>query len=255
MAAVAMGVFLATIDGSIVNVALPTLVGDLNTDFATVQWVVLAYLLTMSTLLLSVGRLADIRGKRSIYVAGFVVFTIGSLLCGLSPSVHILIAMRVVQGVGAAMILALGPALVTEAFPSQERGKALGMIGSVVSIGIVTGPVLGGLILGRFSWHWIFFVNLPIGILGTWMVWRFVPVMPPTGGRRFDFWGAIMLLAQLVDASLGLDLRPKHRLQQSDGAGPLGTVAALSGHFHRHRTAHTRADDQPASLSKLALQR
>ena len=204
MAAVAMGVFLATIDGSIVNIALPTLVDSLNTNFAVVQWVVLSYLLTLATLLLSVGRLGDIRGKKRIYATGFVVFTIGSLLCGLSSSVYMLIAMRVVQGVGAAMILALGPAIVTEAFPGNERGRALGLIGSIVSIGIITGPVLGGLILGRLSWHWIFFVNLPVGVLGVWMVRRYVPDIPPSGGKSFDFVGAGSLFVSLLTLLLGL---------------------------------------------------
>lgn len=204
MAAVAMGVFLSTIDGSIVNVALPTLVTDLNTDFAIVQWVVLSYMLPLTTLLLGVGRLADIRGKKRIYSIGFVIFTVGSLLCAASPSVSVLIAMRVVQAIGASMILALGPAITTEAFPSNERGKALGITGSMVSIGIISGPVIGGLILGNLSWHWIFLVNLPVGILGIWMVHRFVPDLPPTGGRRFDFAGAITLFISLVTLLLGL---------------------------------------------------
>ena len=120
MAAVAMSIFLATIDVSIVNVALPTLVRDLNTDFATIQWVVLAYLLAMTTLMLSIGRLGDMIGKKAIFTAGFVVFTLGSALCGLAPTVYWLIAFRVLQAVGAAMTLALGAAIVTEAFPSQE---------------------------------------------------------------------------------------------------------------------------------------
>ena len=126
MAAVAMSIFLATIDGSIVTIALPTLVRDLNTNFATIQWVLLAYLLTLTTLMLGIGRLADIRGKKPIYVSGFVVFTLGSVLCALAPTVYWLIGFRILQAVGGAMVLALGAAIVTEAFPPQERGKALG---------------------------------------------------------------------------------------------------------------------------------
>lgn len=197
MAAVGMGVFLATIDGSIVNVALPTLERAFSTDFPTVQWVVLAYLLTVTTLLLSVGRLADMIGKKSIYAVGFVVFTLGSVLCGLAPTIYWLVAFRVLQAVGAAMIMALGTAIVTEAFPPGERGKALGIIGSTVSIGIVIGPTLGGLIIQALSWHWIFFVNLPVGILGIWMVMRYVPAIRPTTRQRFDFLGAITLFASL----------------------------------------------------------
>ncbi len=145
MLAVAMGVFLATIDGSIVNVSLPTMVEALDTDFATIQWVVLSYLLTITTLQTIVGRLADMYGKKRLYTLGFVVFTAGSLLCGLAPTVGWLIGFRVLQGVGAALILALGLAILTEAFPPGERGRALGIGGSIVSIGIVTGPTFGRL--------------------------------------------------------------------------------------------------------------
>jgi EmrB/QacA subfamily drug resistance transporter len=206
MAAVSMGVFLATIDGSIVNVALPTLVRALDTEFAVVQWVVLAYLLTVTTLMLSVGRLGDMIGKKPLYSAGFVVFTLSSALCGLSPSVYWLIGFRVVQAIGAAMMMALGTAIVTEAFPPSERGKAIGITGSMVSIGIVLGPVLGGLLIGALSWHWIFFVNLPIGIVGTWMVLRFVPAFKPAGKQRFDLAGALTLFAGLMAFLLALTL-------------------------------------------------
>jgi EmrB/QacA subfamily drug resistance transporter len=217
MVAVAMGVFLATIDGSIVNVALPTLVTELQTNFAIVQWVVLAYLLTLATLLLSVGRLADIRGKRPIYVTGFVVFTIGSVLCGLAWNVYVLIAMRVLQGIGAAMVFALGPAIVTEAFPPSERGRALGITGSIVSIGIVLGPTLGGAILSTTSWHWIFIVNLPIGLLGSYLAWRFVPAVQPRGGQHFDFAGAGLLFVSLLSFLFALTLGQE-----------IGFVSALS---------------------------
>jgi EmrB/QacA subfamily drug resistance transporter len=207
LASVSMGIFLATIDGSIVNISLPTLVHAFETDFALVQWVVLSYLLTVTTLMLGVGRLADIYGKKRIYTAGFIVFTLGSVLCGLSPTIQALIGFRVVQAVGASMTMALGMAIVTEAFPGHERGRALGITGTVVSVGIAVGPTLGGFIIQNASWHWIFFVNLPIGILGTWMVLRYVPDFKPAGGQRFDYWGAltlcIMLLAFLVGLTLG----------------------------------------------------
>ncbi len=148
MAAVGAGVFLATVDGSIINVSLPTLVRSLDTEFAVVQWVVLGYLLTITTSMLSIGRMADIVGKKSIYMLGFIVFTVGSALCGLALSVYWLIAFRVVQAVGAAMVMALGAAILTEAFPPEERGKAMGIIGAIVSVGIVVGPALGGVIIG-----------------------------------------------------------------------------------------------------------
>ncbi|HEU4464145.1 MAG TPA: MFS transporter, partial [Gemmatimonadota bacterium] len=158
MLAIAMGIFLGTIDGSIVNVALPTLVRDLATTFPVVQWVVLAYLLTLATLVLGIGRLGDIVGKKTIYASGFAVFTLGSVLCGLAPSVGWLIGFRIFQGLGAAMIFALGFAIVTEAFPREERGRALGITGAIVSVGIVLGPTLGGLLIDSLGWRWIVFV-------------------------------------------------------------------------------------------------
>lgn len=206
LAAVGMGIFLVTIDGTIVNVALPTLVRELSTDFATVQWVVLSYLLTLSTLLLGMGRLGDMVGKKPVYLTGFVLFTLSSLLCGISPTVYWLIGFRVLQAIGAAMTQALGMAIVTEAFPDAERGKALGMSGTLVSIGVVLGPTLGGLLIEALSWRWIFLVNLPVGIVGVLMVMRFVPNLQPGGEQRFDFAGAAVLFAGLLALLLGLTL-------------------------------------------------
>lgn len=206
MVAVGMGIFLGTIDGSIVNVALPTLVRAFNTDFPTVQWVVLAYLATITTLMLSVGRLADMSGKKRIYNGGFIIFTIGSALCGLAPNVYALIAFRVLQGIGAAMIMALGMAIVTEAFPPRERGKALGIVGAIVSIGIVAGPTLGGLIISSSSWRWIFFVNLPIGIIGSLMVFRFVPEIKPGGKQHFDILGAATMFVCMLSFLFALTI-------------------------------------------------
>ena len=204
--AIGMGIFLGTIDGSIVNAALPTLVDELDTDFTAVQWVVLAYVLTLANLVLSIGRLGDMLGKKRIYTAGFGVFTVCSVLAGLSPTVGWLIAFRVLQAVGASMIFALGFAIVTESFPPTERGKALGIVGTMVSIGIVIGPALGGILVDNLSWRWIFFVNLPIGIIGTWTANRYVPDVPPLGGQRFDMRGAGAFFAGLLSLMFALTL-------------------------------------------------
>ena len=220
MAAVGMGIFLGTIDGSIINVALPTLARNLETEFAVVQWVSLAYLLTMATLMLSMGRLGDMIGKKKVYASGFVIFTLGSLLCGIAPSIYLLIAFRVLQAIGAAM-MTLGMAIITENFPPSERGKALGISGSLVSIGIILGPVVGGLILSAVSWRWIFYVNLPIGIIGTWMVLRLVPETKPTHKERFDFMGAVALFVTMSSLLVGVDHRPKHRFHHPVAASTL----------------------------------
>ena len=209
MVAVGMGIFLATLDGSIVNVALPTLTQEFRTAFTIVEWVILAYLLTVATLLLSMGRLGDMLGKKPVYQAGFAVFTLGSVLCSLSTTVAGLIAFRVLQAVGASMVLALGTAILTEAFPASERGKALGLSGTVVSIGIVVGPALGGFLLDALSWHWIFLVNLPVGILGLLLVGRFVPSTRPARVGRFDFPGAVAIFVSLLALLLALTVGPR----------------------------------------------
>lgn len=209
MAAVGAGVFLATVDGSIINVSLPTLVRALHTEFAIVQWVVLSYLLTITCSMAGIGRLADMVGKKSIYMLGFAVFTTGSALCGLSTTVGWLIGFRVLQAIGAAMTMALGAAIVTEAFPGEERGKAMGLIGTIVSVGVIAGPALGGIILAVLSWHWIFFVNLPVGILGIALAYRYIPNFKPKGRQVFDIPGAVTLCLALLMLMLGLTLGQK----------------------------------------------
>lgn len=205
----AMGIFLSTIDGSIVNVALPTLEKELDTTFATVQWVAVAYLLVVTSLVLGVARLADMIGRKRIYQTGMIIFTSASLLCGLAPSVGPLIGFRVLQGIGAVMMQALGIAIVTETFPRHERGRALGISGTVVSLGISIGPTLGGLLIDSVGWRSIFLVNLPVGIIGVLLVRRYVPDWRPPGGQRFDLWGAGIVLVTLLALALGLTFGPE----------------------------------------------
>lgn len=221
MATVGMGVLLATIDGSIVNIALPTIRQRFDTTLPVVQWVSVAYLLTLAGLTLAVGRWGDIVGKKKIYLAGFALFTAASVLCGLSPSIGFLIGARVIQALGAVMILALGAAILTDAFPPAERGKALGLIGTFVSIGVVTGPVVGGFLISRYDWRSIFFVNLPVGIVGMFLVRRNVPATPPRPGQRFDRAGATLLSLALLLLCLGVIGG------QVTGYGSLPVMAAL----------------------------
>ena len=161
---VAVAVFMSTLDGSIVNMALPAVMKDLQVPLTTIEWIPLIYLLTISSLLLPFGRLSDIKGRRWVYCKGFILFTVGSFLCGSASGAGWLIAARSFQGVGAAMLMACSPALVVDVFPARERGRALGMVGTVVAAGLTTGPALGGLIVELSSWRMIFYINVPIGI-------------------------------------------------------------------------------------------
>lgn len=206
LAAVAASTILATIDASIVNVALPTLVDELDTSFNIIQWVALAYLLTIATLTMGMGRLGDVIGKKKLFVVGIAIFTTASAACGLVPDVSWLIGFRVLQAVGAVLILALGAAILVEAFPPHERGKSLGWIGTTVSLGIITGPVLGGLLISSFNWRAIFFINIPVGIISTVLAIRYVPKTEPPRGQRFDIAGAVLMSVTLFSLSLALTL-------------------------------------------------
>ena len=200
-ALVAIAVFMSTLDTSIVNIALPVILKDLKAPLTTIAWVPMIYLLTVSSLLLPFGRLSDIKGRRWVYCGGFFIFSTASLLCGVAPNAKWLIAARSLQGLAAAMLMACSPALVVDTFPASERGKILGMVGTVVAAGLMTGPVLGGLIINFFPWRFIFFVNIPIGIVSTILAFRILKDgKGNVGGReRFD-WGGTLILA------LGLSL-------------------------------------------------
>ena len=207
LAAVGLGVLMATIDISIINVSLPTLVQTFRTDFPTIQWVILSYVLVITSTMLSMARLGDMVGKKKIYLLGLLIFALGSFLCGLSPSVYWLIGFRALQGCGAVMIQSLGAALVTEAFPARERGRALGVIGGIVSVGLALGPPVGGLIIGLASWHWIFLINIPIGFLAFGATWLFIPPLKTKReALRFDVLGGLVLLATVIAYSLGMTM-------------------------------------------------
>ena len=227
LAAVAAGNFLATIDSSIVNIALPTLVRDFNQDLAVIEWVVLVYLLTITTLILGVGRLADIVGKKKLYLLGIIVFTTSSVLCGLAQDVYVLISFRVTQAIGAALMMALGTAIVTEAFPAYERGKALGINGLMVSLGIIAGPTIGGIILEALSWHWLFFVNIPVGMIAILMVARFVPQIRQTQRQRFDLLGAMVLFVALITFLFAITTGQREGFIQPV-VGILGLISTLA---------------------------
>lgn len=157
--------FMTTLDSSIVNVALPTMARELGTTMAGIEWVVTSYLITICAFILLFGRFGDIIGKSRVFRIGIAVFTIGSLLCGLSNTLMMLIISRIIQAVGAAAAMATNQGIITETFPPSERGKALGMTGTAVALGTMVGPTLGGLIVSVAPWEYIFLINIPIGIL------------------------------------------------------------------------------------------
>jgi EmrB/QacA subfamily drug resistance transporter len=207
LVAVGFCLFLGSVDGSIVNVALPTLMQDFGADFPTVQWVVLAYLLGLTVLMVSMGRLADLIGKKRVFSVGILLFLLGSMLCGLAPTIYWLIVFRFLQSFGAAMMLALGTAILTEVWPSYKRGQAIGMAAGFISLGIVVGPAVGGVMLQYLSWQWIFYVNVPIGAVAYLLVMLHVPPLRPTGKREsFDIAGAVTLGLGLLCLTLGITL-------------------------------------------------
>lgn len=205
LAAIGLGIFLSVLDSSIVNVSLPIITEELNTDLTTIQWVVMAYLLTITGLLLTFGRLADLLGRKPVYVAGMALFTVAMTLCGLAQTVEQLIALRVAQGIGAAMVMALGPALTASAFPQHERGKALGINGTIVAVGAICGPIFGGLLTDLFDWRWVFLFRAPLGAVATIFAVKTIADAPGEGRRRFDLLGGALLFLWLAALTLGLN--------------------------------------------------
>lgn len=205
VAAVSIGTFMATLDGNIVNVALPAIATDFHATLALLQWVVTAYLLTISSLLPVFGRTADLLGRKNIFALGYIIFTVGSALCGFATGLWFLVAARVLQAVGASMLMANSMAIVSSVFPPKERGRALGVTGTVVALGSLTGPAIGGLLIGWAGWRSAFFINVPIGILGVLAAMLILPSERPVrGGDRFDFGGAVLFTTGIVGTLFGI---------------------------------------------------
>lgn len=222
--AVGMGTFMSALDGSVVNAILPVVRAELHTDVATIEWVVTVYLLTMSGLLLGFGRLGDVRGHRSIYVLGFGGFVVSSVLCGLAPGVRALIAFRALQAVGAAMLLSNSAAILTGSFPPERRGRVLGLQAMMTYLGLIVGPSLGGWLTQHLGWRFVFFINLPVGLVALGLSLRFVPRDAPSSqGEPLDWAGAALFLTGLVALLLGLNQG------HAWGWGSPGILALLAG--------------------------
>ncbi len=194
-----VGSLMFSIDTSIVVLAFPPMLTDLHTDLTSLIWVLMGYSLMSTVSLLTFGRLADLLGRVRMYNLGFVVFTVASVLCGLSTTVLELIVFRMLQGLGGAMLLANSMAIITEAFPPSQRGRAMGINSVVWAVGSIIGPLLGGIILATASWRWVFLVNLPIGIVGTGAALLFLRELSTANrGEKFDALGAVLFSLSLV---------------------------------------------------------
>ncbi|MBC8060533.1 MAG: MFS transporter [Clostridiaceae bacterium] len=201
---VLMLTFMATLDGSIVNVALPKMAKDLQVTTANIQLVVTSYLIIIAATILVFGRLGDIIGKTKVFKFGLALFTFGSLLCGLTSSLPILIIARVIQAIGAAGCMANSQGIITEIFPANERGKALGLTGTAVALGALVGPALGGFIVEGASWEYIFLINAPIGLVTLFYAFRLLPKGHKTAKGRLDGVGAVLFMFTIVPLFVAL---------------------------------------------------
>ena len=164
--AVSFGLFMIMLDNTVVNVALPSIQRSLDADQSELEWVVVSYALTFATFMLTGGKLADYFGRRRLFIIGLAIFTLASLACGLAPNASFLIGARAVQGLGAAIMNPATLGIITATFPPRQRGMAIGIWAGVSAMALAIGPLLGGLITDHIDWSWIFFVNVPVGVLG-----------------------------------------------------------------------------------------
>lgn len=209
LASLSLSMLLSSLGTSIANVGLPALAEVFGATFQAVQWVVLAYLLAITTLIVSVGRLGDLIGRRRLLLAGIALFTLACALCGLAPSLWWLIAARAAQGVGAAIMMALTMAFIAETVPKARTGSAMGLLGTMSAVGTALGPSLGGVLIAGFGWQAIFLINVPLGILTFSLAWLYLPADRPrlkTGGSGFDLPGTLLLSLTLAAYALAMTL-------------------------------------------------
>lgn len=251
-----LAVLLSSLGTSIANVALPDLAQAFAASFQQVQWVVLAYLLAITILVVSVGRLGDIIGRRRLLLGGIALFAAASVLCGLASTLWLLIAARALQGLGAAIMLALAMALVGGTVPKERTGSAMGLLGTMSAIGTALGPTLGGMLIAGFGWPAIFLINLPLGVVTLFFAYRYLP-----GDRRqaktdkagvaagFDTAGTLLLVATLMAYALAVTATP-HNGRGSFGALNLALLLAAVAGLGLFARVETKA---AAPLIRLAM--
>jgi EmrB/QacA subfamily drug resistance transporter len=209
LAGLSLSMLLSSLGTSIANVALPALAQAFTASFQEVQWIVLAYLLAITTLIVSVGRLGDLTGRRRLLLAGIFLFTAASVLCGFAPTLWLLIAARAAQGLGAAVMMTLTLAFVGETVPKARTGSAMGLLGTMSAIGTALGPSLGGVLIAGLSWRAIFLVNVPLGILTFLLAYRYLPVdqrEPKSDRTGFDNLGTLLLALTLAAYALAMTI-------------------------------------------------
>ena len=201
---VSLGFFMTLLDLTIVNIAIPNMIDRLHASLDDVLWVLNAYALVLAVLVITAGRLGDIIGTRTMFVAGIATFTAASAACGFAPGAGALIAFRAVQGLGAAMLMPQTLAIVTMVFPPERRGAAFGVWGAVAGLATIAGPTLGGLLVTAFDWRWIFFVNLPIGVAVFAVTFVIIPDLHPGRRHRLDLLGVGLASLGLLAICYGL---------------------------------------------------
>jgi EmrB/QacA subfamily drug resistance transporter len=203
--AVAFGLFMIMLDNTVVNVSLPSIESDLHIGISELEWVVNAYALTFGVLLLTGGKLADMIGRRRIFISGLVIFTASSFVCGIANSAGVLIGARTVQGVGAALMNPATLSIITATFPPRQRGMAIGIWAGVSALALAIGPLVGGFITQHWSWSWVFFINVPIGILGIFAARVFINETKDTSHEQHvDPWGLVTSAIALFALTYGL---------------------------------------------------
>jgi len=202
--ALALGLFTSVVDHGSVNIALPSVADQFRTSLTTIQWIVIGYALTISSLLLPMGRMADLVGRTKVYLLGSIIFAFAGGAAGVAPSLATLILARIIQGCGAAMTQGTGMAIITATFPESERGKAIGMVMTVVGVGAIAGPAVGGFLVGSLGWRWVFFINVPLGLLGVIASIAILDkkrtgdITAGDSGNNFDWMGAALSAGVLL---------------------------------------------------------
>ena len=206
---ISLAAFMGSLDVTIVNISLPTIARYFNVGTGMVSWVVLAYLLVMSSFLLAFGKIGDLKGFKRVFLTGFAIFLAGSFLCAIAPTIKLLIAFRMVQALGAAFLTAIGPAMIAAFLPSEIRGKALGIVATFASLGIVLGPPIGGVLTSFLSWRWIFVITIPMGIVAILIGKKVLPESEPRLSdrkARFDLPGAALVFLSLFGMIFGMNM-------------------------------------------------